>query len=67
MSPDDIALLFHTARRVRRAELAGFLKELVRRVTRGRSIACVVTGDAELRRLNRRFRRSSSLSSVSRH
>ena len=52
MSPDDIPLLFrHNARNLRRRELAGFL----RRIARGRSVTCLLTGDRELRRLNRRF------------
>ena len=29
---------------------------MVKRVARGREIACLITGDPELRRLNRRFR-----------
>lgn len=56
MSADDIPLLFHTSRRVRREELRQFLKELTRRVARGRTIACVIADDAEIRRLNRQFR-----------
>jgi probable rRNA maturation factor len=56
MSPDDIPLVFRTRRRIRRAELACFLQDVSRRVTRGRTIACVITGDQELRKLNRRFR-----------
>ena len=56
MSPDDIPLLFHTSRRVRREELRQFLGELTRRVARGRTISCVIADDAELRRLNRQFR-----------
>lgn len=64
MSPDDITLLFHTSsrtsfhssRRVEREELRGFLAELARRVARGRTIACLIANDAEVRRLNRQFR-----------
>jgi probable rRNA maturation factor len=56
MSADDIPLLFHTSRRVRREELRQFLKELTRRIARGRTIACVIADDAEIRRLNRQFR-----------
>jgi probable rRNA maturation factor len=56
MSPDDIPLLFHTSRRVRRGDLRTFLCDLTRRVARGRSIACLIAEDAEMRRLNRQYR-----------
>jgi len=57
MSPDDPHLLFrHSSRRVRRTPLREFLMELVKRVARGRAITCLITTDAELRRLNREFR-----------
>lgn len=57
MSPDDPHLLFrHSSRRVRRTPLRDFLTELVKRVARGRVITCLITTDAELRRLNRQFR-----------
>jgi len=53
MSPDDIPLLFrHSSRGLRPAQLAGFL----RMISRGREIACLITDDRELRRLNRQFR-----------
>ena len=64
MSADDIPLLFHTSRKMRRMELRRFLDEVIRRVARGRSIACLVTGDAEVRRLNRRFRGQNSATDV---
>jgi probable rRNA maturation factor len=64
MSADDIPLLFHTSRKMRRNELRRFLDEVVRRVLRGRSFACLVTGDAEVRRLNRRFRGKNSVTDV---
>jgi probable rRNA maturation factor len=57
MSPDDPHLLFrHSSRRVRRTPLRDFLAELVKRVARGRDITCLISTDAELRRLNRQFR-----------
>jgi probable rRNA maturation factor len=57
MSPDDPHLLFrHPSRRVRRIPLRDFLTELEKRVARGRSVTCLITTDAELRRLNRQFR-----------
>lgn len=57
MSPDDPHLLFrHPSRRVRRTPLRDFLRELVKRVARRRGIiTCLITNDAELRRLNRQF------------
>ncbi len=57
MSPDDPHLLFrHPSRRVRRTPLRNFLTELEKRVARGHAITCLITTDAELRRLNRQFR-----------
>jgi probable rRNA maturation factor len=57
MSSDDPHLLFrHSSRRVLRTPLREFLTELVKRVARGRVVTCLITTDAELRRLNRRFR-----------
>jgi probable rRNA maturation factor len=41
---------------VRPLALRRFARRLQREVCRGRSFACLVTGDAELRRLNREFR-----------
>jgi probable rRNA maturation factor len=57
MSPDDIPLSFRNPRRVRRiTELRAFFTAMVKRVARGREIACLITDDRELRILNRRFR-----------
>jgi probable rRNA maturation factor len=61
MSPDDPHLLFrHSSRCVRRTPLRDFLMELVKRLARGRTstcpVTCLITTDAELRRLNRQFR-----------
>jgi probable rRNA maturation factor len=69
MSPDDSHLLFrHPSRRVRRAPLRNFLTELVRQVGRRRGttslITCLITTDAELRRLNRQFRRKNYATDV---
>jgi len=50
MSPDDIPLLFRTPRRVPRKELRRYLGELAQRVVRGRTIACLIADDAEIRR-----------------
>jgi probable rRNA maturation factor len=58
MSPDDIPLLVRDpSRRIRRiADLRAFFAAVVKRVARGKEIVCLITDDAELRRLNRRFR-----------
>jgi probable rRNA maturation factor len=57
MSPDDPHLLFrHPSRRVPRKPLRDFLAELEKRVARKRAVTCLITTDAELRRLNRQFR-----------
>ena len=64
MSPDDIPLLFRTSRRIRRGELRLFLEELSRRIMRGRTLSCLITTDAELRRLNQQFRGTNSATDV---
>ncbi|HVO99808.1 MAG TPA: rRNA maturation RNase YbeY [Bryobacteraceae bacterium] len=57
MSPDDPHLLFrHRSRRVRRKPLGEFLAMLEKCVARGRGVTCLISTDAELRRLNRQFR-----------
>lgn len=57
MSDDDIPLLFrHPCRRVRKGELRAFFGDMAKRVAPRRRIACLITDDAELRRLNRQFR-----------
>ena len=57
MSADDPHLLFHhPSRRVRRTPLREFLSALAKRAARGRAITCLITTDAELRRLNKQFR-----------
>jgi probable rRNA maturation factor len=63
-SPDDIPLIFSTPARVRRDELREFLAELTRRVTRGRSICCLIARDTDLRRLNKTFRRKNYATDV---
>jgi probable rRNA maturation factor len=57
MSPDDPHLLFrHSSRRVRRTPLRDFLTDLVQRLRCSQEVTCLITTDAELRRLNRQFR-----------
>ncbi|MEQ1946206.1 MAG: rRNA maturation RNase YbeY [Bryobacteraceae bacterium] len=55
MSTDDIPLLFPTPFRYRKAELRQFHADLKRKVLRGRGFTCLITSDAELKRLNKRF------------
>jgi len=64
MSPDDIPLLFRTPCRIRRKELRHFLGEITRLVVRGRTISCLIADDAEIRRLNLRFRRKNHATDV---
>jgi probable rRNA maturation factor len=68
-SDDDIPLSFSSPaligrKTLRKAELRRFLGELTRRVTRGRGIACLVTNDAELRRLNKTYLRKDYATDV---
>jgi len=58
MSPDDIPLLVrNSSRRIRGvSDLRAFFAQMVKRIARGREIACLITDDTELRRLNRQFR-----------
>jgi probable rRNA maturation factor len=63
MSTDDGPLVIRQlsrrvnllSRRVPGGALREFLDEITRRVARGRGMVCLITGDAELRRLNRQF------------
>lgn len=52
---DDPPLLFRTRSGVSRTLLIAFLEKVTRSITRGRAIECVITTDADLRRLNERF------------
>ncbi len=65
MTPEGSALLFrHPSRKVRRTELRSFFTGLTERVGRGRGANCLVTTDAELRRLNRMFRGKDAATDV---
>lgn len=62
---DDIPLLFrHSSRRVRRSELRAFLAQAAKCIAPGRAVVCLITGDRELRRLNREFRGIDSSTDV---
>jgi probable rRNA maturation factor len=57
MAASTSTLLFrHPSRGARRAGLRSFLADLAAGVCGGRGVVCLVTTDAELRRLNRQFR-----------
>lgn len=56
MPPDDPLLVRKTSHRIPRTALREFLNELTRGIARGREITCLLTGDRELRKLNREFR-----------
>jgi probable rRNA maturation factor len=57
MSSQQSTLLFAVATPgVSRRGLHPFLKRLEQEVAGGRAFCCLITGDAELRRLNRKFR-----------
>jgi probable rRNA maturation factor len=64
MSPGGISLLFRTSRKIRRRDLRLFLGELSQRLMRGRALSCLISGDAELRRLNQQFRGKNSTTDV---
>jgi probable rRNA maturation factor len=64
MPSSDIPLLFRTSRKIRRGELRDFLEQITAGVTRGRAIACLVTDDGELRRLNKKFRGKNAATDV---
>ncbi len=56
MSDPDSTVIFRRApRRLDRARVEAFAERLRREVARGRPFLCLISGDAELRRLNRRF------------
>jgi probable rRNA maturation factor len=72
MSPpaSDIPLLFSPSLpaqktgRIRKTGLREFLQEVTRRVTKGRVISCLITNDAELRRMNKQYRRQDHATDV---
>ncbi len=59
------SLIVRTGLRIAgRARLSDFTATLQRRLTGGRPFTCLLTGDEELRRLNRRFRRLNEATDV---
>jgi probable rRNA maturation factor len=67
---DDIPLLFAASLRtpqtgrIRKSGLRDFLQEVTSRVMRGRVISCLIADDAELRRLNKKYRRKDCATDV---
>jgi probable rRNA maturation factor len=65
MSLQQIALLFKVATPgLSRRDLRAFGNRLVTDVTNGRAFCCLITSDAELRRLNRQFRKKDCITDV---
>jgi probable rRNA maturation factor len=56
-SPDGSSVTFRRIpREFRRTQVEKFVHRLEQEVAKGRPFDCLITGDAELRRLNRQFR-----------
>ena len=65
MSSDQTSLLFRVrARDVSRRSVGAFARRLAREVARGDAFGCMITGDAEVRRLNREFRKKDQATDV---
>jgi probable rRNA maturation factor len=64
MSADDNPLIFTIPSRLHRGELREFRARLMKSITRGRAISCLLTGDAEMRRLNKQFRGRNAATDV---
>jgi probable rRNA maturation factor len=69
MPQEQTTLLFHSAtpsltRGFSRRQARAFAKRLELEVTRGRPFTCLIAGDAELRRLNRDFRKDDRATDV---
>ena len=58
------SIVFRTRRKVARAELQTFLSDVSRRVLRGRSLTCLITGDEELLELNQQYRKKDYATDV---
>jgi probable rRNA maturation factor len=65
MPTEQTTLLFHSATLgLSRSLVRAFAKRLESEVTRGRPFTCLITGDPELRRLNRDFRKKDHATDV---
>jgi probable rRNA maturation factor len=57
MSDHSTSLLFrHPSSKVQRTELRRFLKDLAQEILPGKGVVCLITSDAEMQELNRKFR-----------
>src|SRR5712671_6381291 len=61
---EPLVLMRRTFSGLRPAWLEEFARGLRRRVTGGREFQCLITGDAEMQRLNREFRKKDSPTDV---
>jgi len=59
-----VLLFQHPNRKLKRRDLRAFWQELVHSVTPGKEATCLITTDAELQSLNRRFRRKDAPTDV---
>lgn len=65
MSPEGSTVTFHRIRvALRRRPIERFARALQKEVARGRRFECLITTDAELRRLNRNFRGKDAATDV---
>lgn len=65
MDPDGSTILFRVpARGIRRRELRAFVRRLETEIAAGRPFCCLIAGDADLRRLNRQFRKKDYATDV---
>src|SRR4051812_46489582 len=65
MAPEDPDIRFYRLpRTIDRKPVERFMRALHRRVAKGKEFACLLTTDAELRRLNRTFRRKDYATDV---
>jgi probable rRNA maturation factor len=64
MSPEGSSITFRRVPDELRQPVERFARRLEAEVTRGRPFDCMITSDAELRRLNREFRRKNSATDV---
>ena len=62
-TPGD-PLLIRTTPRIRVPGLRGFIGDVAERVLGGREFACLITADAEIRQLNKQFRRKDAATDV---
>ena len=65
MSSGSTAVLYRVpARGIARTALREFARRLQEEVAKGRPFVCLITGDAELRRLNKQFRKKDEATDV---